>query len=153
MARKTIDITISSAGRDIGKVFRISEMPATQGEEWALRAVNGIARSGFELPSDFRAVGMVSIAAIGLKAFLGMAWSDLKPLMGEMFDCIKIVMPAGVRSLVEDDIEEAETRLFLRKEVFELHTGFFSRAARWTSSLKAAASDQESDSPSTSTSP
>lgn len=130
MARKTIDISIAAEGRDHGKTFRITEMPAAQGEEWALRALNGMARAGLDIPEEIRGLGMISVAIMGFKAFVGMAWADLKPLNDELFDCITCVMPAAVRPLVVDDTEEIWTRLHLRKEVFELHTGFFARAAR-----------------------
>lgn len=142
MARYTRDIKIDAKGRDAGKTYRITEMSAQAGEEWALRAINGVARAGVTLPDDFQGIGMAGVAMLGAKAFAGMAWIDMKPLLDEMFACIQIVMPAGVRSLVEDDIEEPMTRLHLRKEVFDLHTGFFSHAAPLTSNSSATAEAQ-----------
>ena len=35
MARKTQTYTIDSGGRDKGKTFLITEMPATKAEDWA----------------------------------------------------------------------------------------------------------------------
>ncbi len=45
-----------------------------------------------------------------------------------MFTCIKIIpspdKPDVTRALLESDIEEVMTRVLLRREVWELHTGF-----------------------------
>ncbi len=41
-----------------------------------------------------------------------------------MMDCVEIKEERAVRALTPDDIEEVGTRLFLRGEVFKLHTGF-----------------------------
>lgn len=128
MARRTKNITIAKPNRDQGKCFVLTEMPATQAEQWAVRAFLAIARADFKLSEELRGAGMAGIAAVALKSFAGMSWFDAQPLMDEMFACIKI-MPnpqntAIVRDLVESDIEEVQTRFDLRMEVLELHTGF-----------------------------
>jgi hypothetical protein len=151
MARKTIDITITADGRDQGKTFRITEMSASQAEKWAMRAFLALAKSGVDVPDHIQAMGLAGIATIGIKAFGGLSWDMAEPLMDEMFSCIQIVMTPIARSLVESDIEEVSTRLKLRSDVFELHTGFSQAVARWKSAQ--AAAQVESDSPSTSTSP
>ena len=138
--RKHKIVTIEAEGRDKGKAFRIDEMPASVGEQWALDALNGIARSGLIDISDLRETPMAGLAALGLKAFMGMAKADLQPLLVQMFSCIKFVVPAVPtgRALIEDDIDEIMTRLKLRQEVFELHTGFSEAAARWNSAAASA---------------
>lgn len=154
MARNTIDITIKAEGRDKGKTFRLTEMPARVGERWALRAVNGAMRSGAQLPDGFQGIGMAAVAMLGMKAFLGMAWPDLEPLLDEMMTCVQIVMPKGVRPMVEEDADEILTLLTLRKEVFELHTGFFARAeASKAASLAEAEAQKAGDTSKSSTSP
>jgi len=132
MARKKLDVTISAEGRDFGKVFRIHEMPASQAERWAIRAFLAMAKSGVDVPDDVADAGMAGLAAFGLKALSGVSFELAGPLMDEMFECVKIVpdpkKPMIERALIEDDIEEVKTRLYLRKEIFTLHTGFFSGA-------------------------
>ena len=106
--RKTATIFIDGAGRDMGKVFFIREMPATQTEKWAMRAFLALSRSGVDVPPDIAEAGWAGIAAIGLKAFGGMGFTDAEPLMDEMFSCVQIIpdptKPQVIRPLVEDDI-------------------------------------------------
>lgn len=142
-------VIIEAEGRDKGKTFRIDEMPASVGEQWALDALNGIARSGLIDISDLRDTPMAGLAALGLKAFMGMAKADLQPLLVQMFSCIRFVVPAVPtgRPLIEDDIDEIMTRLKLRQEVFELHTGFSEAVARWNSAAAAAVQAEGASSP------
>lgn len=149
MARKSIDITIEAEGRDKGKTFRLTELPASVGEQWALDALNGIARSGLVKVADLKDTPMAGLAALGVQAFMGMARADLQPLLSQMFTCVKIVMPAAPqgRGLQEDDIEEVTTRVKLRREIFELHTGFFANAASFN--LTAAQAAAGADTPNT----
>jgi hypothetical protein len=134
MARKTLTVTIDADGRDQDKAFLIKEMPAAQAEKWAARAFLALAKSGVQIPENLASAGLAGIAALGIKALGGMAFEDAEPLLDEMFQCISIIpdpsRPGVVRALIEDDIEEVATRLRLRKEVFSLHTSFFSSAAR-----------------------
>ena len=132
MARKVTTVVIGNAGRDHGKVFKLTEMPATQAEKWAMRAFLAMSRNGIEIPEDIASAGLAGIASIGIKAIGGMNFVDAEPLMDEMFACIAIIpdasKPGVSRGLIEDDIEEVATRLRLRKEIFGLHTDFFSSA-------------------------
>ncbi|MFL9904276.1 hypothetical protein PQR71_40165 [Paraburkholderia fungorum] len=134
MTRKTLTITLDADGRDQGKVFLLREMPPSQAEKWAMRAFLALAKSGVQIPDDISSAGLAGIAALGLKALSGLSFEDAEPLMDEMFSCISIIpdpsRPNVVRALIEDDIEEVSTRLRLRKEVFGLHTNFFTSAAR-----------------------
>ncbi|MCI0152402.1 hypothetical protein KNO81_42165 [Paraburkholderia sediminicola] len=53
---------------------------------------------------------------------------DAELLLDEMMGCVSIqpnpADPKIVRGLIPDDIEEVNTRVLLRREVFRLHTGF-----------------------------
>lgn len=130
MARKTKTIVIprSEGNRDSGKTFLITEMSAEQSEKWALRALGAIANSGMEIPEDVMRLGMGALVAVGFKGLLTMQFDEAEPLLDEMMDCIVIVPdpknPAVVRPVDDEDIEDVTTRLSLRSEVFELHTGF-----------------------------
>jgi hypothetical protein len=129
MARKQLMITVDKKGRDIGKVFLINEMPASQSEKWAARCFFAMAKSGVEIPENIAESGLAGIAALGIKALGGVNFDDAEILLNEMFRCISIVPDPLkqniVRGLIDDDIEEIGTRLMLRKEVFNLHVSFF----------------------------
>lgn len=133
MARATATVTITDDNRDKGKVFLITEMPASQAEEWAARAILALIQGGAELPAGFETTGMAGLAELGIKALAGLKWELVKPLMAEMFGCVQIIpdpaKPAVVRGLIDQDIEEVPTRIKLRAEVWKLHTGFLKAVA------------------------
>jgi opacity protein-like surface antigen len=135
--RKETYVTIDTEGRDQGKVYKLTEMPASQAEAWATRLMLALARGGVDLPSNFLDLGMEGIAVVGIRALAGMTWGDARPLLDEMMTCIRMVpdpqRPQVVRELVETDIEEIGTRLRLRDEVIALHTNFSLRERLSTS--------------------
>lgn len=127
--RKTLEVKIEEEGRDRGKVFHITEMPCSQAEDWAMRALVILARYGFSVPDRY--TGMAGIAAVGPQQFTGagIGIPEIRELMAEMMTCVKICPdPKGHasidRDLIEDDVEEIATRLKLRLETFQLHVGF-----------------------------
>lgn len=128
MSRKQITITIDRPGRDQGKVFQITEMPAAQAERWSVRALLALGRSGVEIPDTIVSAGMAGIATIGIRALFGLRFEEAGPLLDELMTCIAAIpdpaRPGIVRPLVADDTEEVATLLQLKSEVFELHTGF-----------------------------
>ena len=128
MARKELTVTITDAGRDLGKAFLLREMSASRAESWAMRALLALAKSGIEIPDDIAAAGLAGVASLGIKAFGGMNYLDAEELMLEMMQCVSAIpdpfRPQVIRGLIEDDIEEVKTRLKLRMELFTLHTGF-----------------------------
>lgn len=138
--RKEKTIVITSEGRDKGKVFHITELPASQGEAWATRALFIMMNCGVEIPDDLLSAGLAGVAAIGIKSLSKVPYELAKPLFDEMMDCIAIIPDpkqplvkrgcGGVGPMIEDDIEEISTRLQLRKAVLELHIDFFLSAAR-----------------------
>lgn len=140
MSRKTKTIVIESEGRDKGKMFHITELPASQGEAWATRALFVMMNCGVEVPDDLLSAGLAGIAAIGIKSLAKVPYELAKPLFDEMMECIAVVPDpkqplvkrgyGGVGPMIEDDIEEISTRLQLRKAVLELHIDFFMSAAR-----------------------
>lgn len=142
MARKTLTVTVSAEGRDNGKAFLLTEMPAAQAEEWGARALLALMRSGVEVPDNVASIGLAGIAVLGIRALSGLEWSLAKPLFDEMWTCVQIIpdpaKPGVVRGLVDSDIEEVKTRLFLRKEILNLHIEFFTDAAPSTQAQGAA---------------
>ena len=153
MARKVRDVTIALENRDTGKTFRITEMPAVQAEKWAARALLAMSRSGVEIPEEAMAAGAATLLAAGLRAFTSMAFDDAEQLLDEMFACIEYVpdptRPTITRALIDDDIDEVATRLLLRGEVIEVHTGFSVTASL---STLGAAAKAKAATPDTSTS-
>jgi hypothetical protein len=129
VARKVVDVTITDEGRDKGKTFVLTEMPASQAEKWAMRLLLALTRAakdgaGIEIPDNLIEQGMAGVAQLGVKALAGVSFAEAEFLMDEMFRCVQIRQPAIVRALVEDDIEEVRTRFKLRVELIALHTGF-----------------------------
>ena len=125
MMRKVVDVAITAEGRDFNKIFVLTEMPASQAERWATRLLLAITKSGVEVPDNIVDMGMQGLAALGVRALAGVRYDEIGPLMDEMFMCVQIRQPIGVRALVEEDIQEVVTRLKLRAELIALHTGFF----------------------------
>jgi hypothetical protein len=124
---KTQVVQITDEGRDKGKVFLLTEMPARQAEEWAYRLFLALARA--DIPDEISQAGMAGVAQLSFKVFGGMHWQDAKPLLDEMFTCVRITPDLTKsefsRALIDDDIEEVQTRMKLRWEVLQLHAGFF----------------------------
>jgi hypothetical protein len=117
---------VAEDGRDKGKQFHLKEMPASQAEAWAIRALLAIGNAGVEIPDDAAGLGMAGVAAMGIKALMAIPYAAAEPLLDEMMACVQAMPSANVfRPLVEDDIEEVVTRFKLRKAVWELHAGFF----------------------------
>ena len=133
--RKTATVTIQGdeKNRDTGKVFLITEMSAYDAERWALRAGFALMNSGADVPEFEDGASMADLAALGLKtlysALQKVSYEQAEPLLADMMACVKIIPDqknSGVnRDLIESDIEEVSTRLKLRKEVWSLHTSFF----------------------------
>jgi hypothetical protein len=160
MARKVKDVAITLENRDTGKTFRITEMPAVQAEKWAARALLAMSRSGVEIPEEAMTAGAATLLAAGLRSFTSMAFEDAEQLLDEMFDCVQFVpdpkQPLVTRALIDDDIDEVATRLLLRGEVIEVHTGFSVTATLSTlgaaAKAKAGSSDMQTSQPSSDTS-
>lgn len=132
MGRRTKDVTITAEGRDKGKVFLLTEMPAAKAEKWAMRALLAAAQNGAEVQTAIS--GMAGVAVAGIQAVLGgVAFDQIEPLLDEMMTCVQALPGADShdparaalsRPLIDDDTEEIATRIQLRAEVFTLHVGF-----------------------------
>jgi hypothetical protein len=134
MARKTETVTITFDGRDKGKVFVLTELPASEGEDWAMRAIFALMNAGVDIPEGLAQAGLSGLAALGFDALKRLPYEAAKPLFDGMLKCIHVQpSPGVVRPLIEDDIEEVATRLYLRKRILALHMDFFTAAAQSTS--------------------
>lgn len=126
--RKTLVLTIDDEGRDYGKRFLITEMPAQQAEKWAMRAILALMRGGMELPDGYEFNGMAALIGIALREVLpNLAWQDAEPLLDEMLACVE-VMPdptnSNIRRAIMGDVEEVKTLYKLRMAVWDIHTDF-----------------------------
>lgn len=132
MARTTLNYTVEDEGRDSGKVFTLTELPASRAESWAMRAILALMAGGVNLPDGFENLGMAGMAEIGIKSLSGLKWEVAEPLLDEMWQCVRIIpdpsKPHVIRNLIEEDIEEVSTRIKIRAEVWKLHTGFLMAA-------------------------
>jgi hypothetical protein len=150
--RKTLPVTITAEGRDKGKTFIITEMPAAQAEAWGIRALLAVAKVDMNMPDDFLSLGMAGFVMVGVRGLMRISWEDAKPLLDEMRGCFSIaetLVPGGSRAVTDDDIEEVATLLQLREEALTLHTGFSLRGA-FSSSMERARQMRASPKPSTS---
>ena len=133
--RKTEIVQISDAGRDYGKRFVITEMPALKAERWALRALLALSHAGVDIGEDAEKAGMAAIAAAGLKALHSLDFDEARPLLDEMWECVRVMpdpknnpeftRPLNRAEMEGDDIEELPTIWILRERIFRLHTDFF----------------------------
>jgi len=129
MARKTATVKIEAKGRDIGKVFVLTELSTADSEEWAGRALFSLMNAGVEIPDNIAEAGLAGLAAMGIKAITKSPFDAAKPLLDKMMECVKIQpSPTVTRDLIQDDIEEVSTMLTLRKAIWNLHTDFFTDA-------------------------
>lgn len=134
MARKTLTYTVTDEGRDRGKSFLITELPASRAESWAMRALLALMAGGVDVPEGIESMGMAAMAEVGIRAVSGLQWEVAEPLLDEMWQCVQFIpdtsKPHVIRGLIEEDIEEVKTRIALRQEVWKLHVDFFSTAAQ-----------------------
>ena len=132
--RKSKTVHITDEGRDKGKTFFIEEWGAYQAEWWGTRAAHVLAKAGVDL-GEYANGGMLAIARAGIERLGFLNLYEAKPLLDEMMTAVQFVQPvkgaAGIPRLLngQDDIEEVMTILTLRREVFELHTGFLRGAS------------------------
>jgi hypothetical protein len=130
MLKSTILVVPNWGGRDDGKTFLLTEKPASVAEKWAYRLFLAIKGTTAQVPDDVARLGMVGVAIRGINSFLAadIRWSDIDPLLDEMFTCVQIIRdpkhPSVSSAPAESDIEEVQTRGWLRSEVLRLHTNF-----------------------------
>lgn len=133
MARAIAKYTVDDEGRDKGKVFILTELPASKAEAWAMRALLALMAGGVQVPEGFDKMGMAGMAEIGIRALSKLEWAVAEPLLAEMWTCVQFQPDSSnaklVRELYEEDIEEVATRIKIRAEVWKLHTAFFKAVA------------------------
>lgn len=132
MARKEL-IWTASIGRDNGKKFLITEMPARAGHAWATRLLLGLLGSGVEIDDDIASRGLAGLATVAISAIGKVAPAVAMPLMDELLNCIQSVQEKATRKWIDDDFEEVATIFQLQKAVFNLHIEPFTSGGLLTS--------------------
>ncbi|KMK23096.1 hypothetical protein ABW11_21025 [Pluralibacter gergoviae] len=154
MARKTMMFTVDARNRDSGKTFKITEMPARQAEEWAMRVVCAMVGTGANVPDSVMhtlgaatqpepedpaaaqahaavmASGMAGLAKFGLTALAKVPFAESRPLMDELLGCVQFAAtPTTIIPLDESHVEEASTWFRLKLETLKLHLAFLNATA------------------------
>jgi hypothetical protein len=132
MPRRVENVVVPEewGGRDAGKIFRITEMPALQAEKWSWRLALALKGTRGEIPDETARFGMVGVAVRGINAVLAadVDFGKIEPLLDEMLACLARVRdprhPDVATALLPDDFEEVRTLGWLRSEVLRVHTGF-----------------------------
>lgn len=130
MARKTTQHVVDTEGRDKGKAFLITEMPATKAEDWAIRAILALGAANVDIPEGALQLGMASLAEIGLKKLFAIGTEQMRPLLAELMECVEFIPNAQKPQvkvgypLFETQVEEVKTLLMLKWEVLKLHMDF-----------------------------
>ena len=128
--RKTNTFTVDSDGRDKGKTFLLTEMPATKAEDWAIRVMLALGAANVDIPEGSIQLGMAALAEIGLKKLFAIQADQMRPLLAELMECVEFVpnpqkpQVKVKHPLFETQIEEVKTLLQLKWEVLKLHLDF-----------------------------
>lgn len=124
MALKTKTITIES-GRDAGKRFVITEMPAAKIDKWAMRVL--LALAGANIDVGAAQEGVIGMARVAFSALGNISEDKAIPLLDELLDCVEIIPEGGSArplSLELNDVEDFGNLFRFRKEAFQLHIDF-----------------------------
>jgi hypothetical protein len=132
--RKETVLAPDDFGRDAGKHFLITELPALRAEKWAWRMFLALKGTAGHIPTDIEEsiarLGMVGVAIRGVNAFLAAAvrYEEIEPLLDEMLTCVQRVRdprhPEVAQPLIDGDVLEIKTLMWLRGEVLRIHVGF-----------------------------
>jgi hypothetical protein len=145
MPRRTQTITIEEEGRDKGKVFILTEMPATQGEKWAMQLMYLLTQTGVPLDAGLLSSGMSGLATAVSTAGVALLRALQDSSLDAWRDCVRYqhepnhpLQPINWDSAA-CQIEEIKTIGQLRMAVIELHTAFFSPESLSTSASRSPA--------------
>ncbi len=131
LKRKTHTI---ESGRDKGKVFQITEMPAIQADEWAHELFYEASVSGMNLKEvdvlnlDTKSmVGMIEIGAMIATIFGRIPANRSRELKFELLErCVQIVPTGGNPRPVmwDQEILDAKNFTLLAMHAVDVHVGF-----------------------------
>lgn len=133
---KTKTVTIEK-GRDAGKTFLITEMPAIQADEWAHRLLEQAANSGVDLKNvdalsvDTKSMkGMIEIGAQVFTILGRIPYEISRQMKFDILDsCVKIVPKSGdARTCLWDqEIEDFQNFTILAAHAIGIHVDFLEK--------------------------
>lgn len=122
MARKEIELKIED-GRDAGKVFKITELPAVQMDKWTTRALLLLGKSGMNIGALSRMTVPDILAALSKADY-----DETEKLLEVMLESCSFekdgVSVSMKGAMVDSVIEEWTTIFKLRVEAIKLNLGF-----------------------------
>ena len=122
--RKEIEVKIEE-GRDAGKKFKITEMPAFQMDRWAMRALIALGKSQ---KGGIATLGAMNIQDV-FNAFTKLDYEQTEPLLQELLECCAFIKDGTAitlkKDMVDSIIEDWTTLFKLRMESLKLNVGFF----------------------------
>lgn len=137
LKERTITID-NEKSRDNGKKYHITEMNVLDIDEWSIRFGCAMARGGLDIRtinlqngiSSDTINGILELCNIGIMGLGNMPPREVMDLLTELVDrCVQFVPSDGIKRKLDirnaKDVVEVKTLWILRKEAFNLHTGFF----------------------------
>lgn len=134
MSRKEMiyEVPAAEGNRDAGKRFLIVEMPATQAEKWAMRAILALMRGNADIGDVKPGEGMAGLASAGLDKLASLDWETVQPLYDELLMCCYALPKPNSNQVrvqltpvqADTQVEEMTTLMRLRAEALGLHVGF-----------------------------
>lgn len=124
MSLKSKTITIEG-GRDNGKKFKITEMPAAKIDNWSMRVLLALAGAGIEVSEANE--GMMGLAKVAFSALGKIPPETALPLLDELLNCVEFIPEGGEPRPLDlnlGDVEDFKNLWMFRKEVFNLHIDF-----------------------------
>ncbi len=131
----------ATQGRDAGKTFVITEMPADQAERWALRAGFAIANAGVKVPDGVLDSGMAGLASLAhvlvwcIRSLQGLHYNAVEDLLDDLMGCVQFqppgtgpegapLPPVQLFKGENSQVEEIRTWFWLKVEAFQCHVDF-----------------------------
>lgn len=131
MARKEIEIKIEE-GRDAGKTFKITEMPAVQMDKWVTKAVGILGKNGASVV-DIASLSFTTLVVSLMKSDT----EEASQLFDELLACASFIKDGVAVSMkgtmIDSVIEEWSTLMRLKNESLKLNLGFLEQGGESTS--------------------
>jgi hypothetical protein len=129
MARKQITHIVETEGRDHGKEFIITEMPAWDADTLAQDIWRAMGDAKFtNIPQDVIAMGSAGLATLGLSVLSASAPEVAAAMRDKLLATVDVVITHDgqqqVRKVKPIDFEEVPTIRQLMDKVFEVNFGF-----------------------------
>ena len=126
--RQSKIIDIEDRGKKL--TFKVTEMSATQLEDWTMRAVLVLAGAGSDIPANGGVEGIGRyLAEHGLAAIGNVNYEKAKPLLDEMLGCCYRVVDKMEEKVTPETadayIMDVSTLFKLRLEAFKVNFSFF----------------------------